>query len=58
MMVGVAMISWIASEKGGHIVAATIIVCSNDIPRAGIMDASHQYCSGCNKGSIVLSSNK
>ena len=27
MMVGVAMI---ASEKGGHIVAATIIVCSND----------------------------
>ena len=33
--------------EGGILhVLATIVVCSNDIPRAGIMDASHKYCDG------------
>ena len=33
--------------EGGILhVLMTIVVCSNDIPRAGIMDASHKYCDG------------
>ena len=33
--------------EGGILhVLATILVCSNDIPRAGIMDASHKDCNG------------
>ena len=33
--------------EGGILhVLATIVVCSNDIPRAGIMDASHKDCNG------------
>ena len=35
---------------------ATIIVCSNDIPRAGIMDASHKDC--VSKALSVLSCKK
>ena len=33
--------------EGGILhVLATIVVYSNDIPRAGIMDASHKDCNG------------
>ena len=33
--------------EGGILhVLVTIVVCSNDIPRAGIMDASHKCCDG------------
>ena len=47
---GVAMVM-----IGGHIfregrtlrVAVTLIVCSNDIPKAGFMDANHKGCDGC-----------
>ena len=32
--------------EGGFFFRVTIVVCSNDIPRAGIMDANHKYCDG------------